>query len=151
MTTYLTRLVRFSAAHRYHRPDWSEERNRATFGACANAHGHGHNYTLEVLLAGTPHPESGFCADLALIDRVLEEQVRAVLDHQHINHAVPEFAPGGLIPSTENLVIWIWGRIEGRFGDARLLRLRLREDPDLFVDYYGPPAEPPRPRGWVEV
>jgi len=153
MLTYLTRVVHFSAAHRYHRPEWSEDRNREAFGACANPHGHGHNYTLEVTIAGSPDQDTGFCVDLPGLDSLLEQQVRIPLDHQHINHAIAEFAPGGLIPSTENLVIWLWSRIQPGLSGARLVRLRLREEPGLFVDFYGP-AEPDEAAAWpggVEV
>jgi 6-pyruvoyltetrahydropterin/6-carboxytetrahydropterin synthase len=141
-TSYLTRTVRFSAAHRYHRPEWSEERNRATFGACSNPHGHGHNYLLEVTVAGTPDPLTGFAADLGALDAALRAVVVEPLDHQHLNHAVAEFRPGGLVPTTENILIWIWERLAPRVTDARLVRLRLREDADLFVDYYGPEGRP---------
>lgn len=135
--TYLTRVVRFAAAHRYHRPEWSEERNRETFGPCANPHGHGHNYRLEVMVAGAPHRQTGFCVDLAALDRLLAEEVVARLDHQHLNHALEEFAPGRAIPTTENLLLLLWERLEPRIPGATLVRLRLREDDDLFVDYYG--------------
>lgn len=138
MSVFLTRTVHFSAAHRYYRADWSEERNRQIFGACANPHGHGHNYSLEVMLAGDPDPETGFLVDLTTLDELLEREVRQPLDHQHINHAIAEFGPGGLIPSTENLVVWIWGRLADKIRGARLVRLRLYEDPTLFVDFFGP-------------
>lgn len=150
-TTYLTRVVRFSAAHRYHRPEWSEDRNRTVFGACANPHGHGHNYTLEVMVAGEPDPQTGFCVDLGALDRLLHEQVLGPLDHQHLNHVVEEFAPGGKIPSTENLLIWIWERLAPRVEGARLVRLRLREDVELFVDYFGPGPDAPTPGGTAVV
>ena len=136
-TTRLTRTARFAAAHRYHRPEWSEARNREVFGPCANPHGHGHNYVLEVTVAGTPDPETGFCVDLGALDALLREHVVAPLDHRHLNHDVPEFA-AGTIPTTENLVVLIWNRLERRIpGGARLVRLRLREDVDLWVDYEG--------------
>lgn len=134
-TTHLTRVVRFSAAHRYHRPEWTEEKNREVFGPCSNPHGHGHNYVLEVTVAGEPDPETGFCVDLAALDRVLGEEVVEVLDHQHINHAVPEFGEGKRVPTTENLVLWMWERLEGKVGG--LWRLRLREEEGLWVDCYG--------------
>ena len=135
---YLTRRATFSAAHRYWRHDWSEERNRAVFGACANPHGHGHNYVLEATVAGPIDPETGFCVDLGALDRVLHEAVVAPLDHQHINHAVPEFGPGGAVPTTENLLAWAWPRVRARLPEgATLRRLRLREDEALHVDYYG--------------
>ena len=152
MSTYLTRTIHFSAAHRYYRPEWSDEKNREVFGACANPHGHGHNYSLEVTVAGAPDRETGFCVDLADLDRLLRERVLMALDHQHINHAVPDFGPARLIPTTENLTIWIWGQIARELKDARLVRLRLREDRDLFVDYFGPEDRPiPGRRGEVEV
>ena len=137
MVTYLTRVVHFSAAHRYYRPDWSEARNREVFGLCANPYGHGHNYSLEVTVAGEPDPETGFSVDLGELDHLLDTVVRGRLDHQHINHGVPEFGPGGLIPTTENLVVWIWDKLGATLAGARLVRLRLKEDANLFVDYFG--------------
>jgi 6-pyruvoyltetrahydropterin/6-carboxytetrahydropterin synthase len=134
----LTRRVRFSAAHRYHRPEWSEERNREVFGPCANPHGHGHNYLLEVTVAGDVGAETGFSVDLPALDTLLREEVVAPLDHQHLNHAVAEFAPGGLVPTTENILLWIWPRLEGRLGPARLVRLRLHENEEFYVDLEAP-------------
>lgn len=141
-TAHLTRRVRFSAAHRYHRPAWSDERNREVFGPCANPHGHGHNYLLEVTVAGEIDPETGFSVDLGVLDGVLREEVLDRLDHQHLNHVVPEFAPGGRIPTTENILVLLWGRIAPRLGEGRLLRLRLHEEESFFVDYCGDGAEP---------
>jgi 6-pyruvoyltetrahydropterin/6-carboxytetrahydropterin synthase len=146
-TTYLTRSVRFCAAHRYHRPEWSEERNRAVFGPCANPHGHGHNYRLEVTVAGEPDLLTGFCVDLGALDALLRREVVEVLDHQHLNHAVERFAPGGQIPSTENLLLFLWERLAPAIRDARLVRLRLHEDVDLWVDFFGPEPGPPFPGG----
>lgn len=137
MITYLTRSARFSAAHRYFRPEWSEEENRQRFGACANEHGHGHNYLLEVTVAGAPDVDTGFCVDLGALDSLISEGVTSILDHQHLNHAVLEFQPGGKVPTTENLAIWIWERLEGRLAPARLIRVRLREDDSLWVDVVG--------------
>jgi 6-pyruvoyltetrahydropterin/6-carboxytetrahydropterin synthase len=138
----LTRRVRFSAAHRYWRPEWSAERNRETFGACANPHGHGHNYVLDVTVAGTPDPETGFSVDLAALDRLLKEEVTEPLDHRHLNHDVPEFEEGGLIPTTENLVLWIWERVAPKVpSGARLVTLRLKEEEGLWVEFSGGPVE----------
>jgi len=141
-TARLTRKVRFSAAHRYFRPEWTEERNREVFGPCANPHGHGHNYLLEVSVEGEVDPETGFCVDLGALDRVLREEVVDRLDHQHLNHAVPEFAEGGRIPTTENILVLLWERIAGRVGEARLVRLRLHEEESFYVDYRGPTMRP---------
>lgn len=133
-----TREVRFSSAHRYHRPDWSEERNRETFGPCANPHGHGHLYRLEATVAGDVAEDTGFAVDLAALDAALRREVVDVLDHQSINHVVPEFAPGERIPTTENLLVWMWPRIAGALpSGARLHRLLLREDDGLYAEYFG--------------
>ena len=134
---HLTRRVRFSAAHRYHRPEWSDERNREIFGPCANPHGHGHDYLLEVTVEGEVDPETGFSVDLGALDALLREQVTAPLDHQHLNFAVPEFAPGAQIPTTENILLLLWSRLHGRVAPARLVRLRLHENRDFYVDYAG--------------
>lgn len=137
----LTRRVRFSAAHRYHRPEWSEERNRETFGPCANPHGHGHDYLLEVTVEGEVDPITGFSVDLGALDALLQAQVVAPLDHQHLNFVVADFAEGGLIPTTENILLVIWNTLEvafpGALPDARLVRLRLHENRDFYVDYAG--------------
>jgi 6-pyruvoyltetrahydropterin/6-carboxytetrahydropterin synthase len=137
MNAYLTRKVRFAAAHRYYRSDWSDEENRQVFGACSNLHGHGHNYRLEVTVQAPISAETGFSADLAQLDAVLREEVLGPLDHQHLNHVVPEFR-AGTVPTCENILRWLWPRLERRIpAPARLHRLRLHEDEDLYVDYAG--------------
>jgi 6-pyruvoyltetrahydropterin/6-carboxytetrahydropterin synthase len=138
-SAFLTRVVRFAAAHRYYRPEWTEAENRRVFGACANPVGHGHDYVLEVTVRGPVDPATGFSADLGALDALLRREVVQPLDHQHINHAVAAFREGGLIPTCENLLAWLWERIAPSLpGAVRLSRLRLREGRDLWVDFYGP-------------
>lgn len=141
-TAHLTRLIRFSAAHRYWRPEWSEAENRRVFGPCANPHGHGHNYTLEVRVSAAIDAVTGFSANLVALDELLQRVVVQPLDHQHLNHAVPEFAEGRAVPTTENILVWLWPRIADGLSDgARLERLRLHEDSTFYVDYFGAAAE----------
>lgn len=92
----LERSYGFSASHLYRRPDWSEEENLRRFGRCANLPGHGHNYRLTVWLTGTVDPETGFLIDLAVLDETVRREVLDRVDHQHLNAALPEFAPGGI-------------------------------------------------------
>ena len=135
---YLTRKTRFAAAHRYWRPEWSAEENARVFGACANPHGHGHNYNLEVTVIAAIDPNTGFSADLPALDAVLTDTVVRVFDHQHINHAIAEFADGKLIPTSENILAYCWPRILAALPDSmQLHRLRLHEDESFFVDYFG--------------
>lgn len=129
MKVRLERRYRFSASHLYRRPEWSEEENRARFGRCTNPHGH--NYRLYVQVAGEPHPATGFIVDLADLDRLVTNQVLDRLDHQHLN-ALPEFAEGGLIPSSESLVAWIHRALAPALPPGvELVRLRVEEDEDL--------------------
>ncbi len=137
-TARLTRTVRFSAAHRYHRPEWPEERNAAVFGACAREHGHGHNYRCAVTVAGSVSEETGMLVDLVLLDRLLDEQVRQPLDHRHLNHDVPEFAFGRQIPTAEALAVYVWRRVQPRLpAGVRLEAVRIAEDDDLSAEYRG--------------
>jgi 6-pyruvoyltetrahydropterin/6-carboxytetrahydropterin synthase len=132
---YLTRKAEFSASHYYHSPSLSEEENRRLFGKCANPNGHGHNYTLEVTVKGEVDPESGFVVDLKELKEILNREVLDALDHRFLNKEVPEFAK--LIPTTENVAISIWRRLQPRLNVARLHRVRVYEAPDLFVDFFG--------------
>lgn len=132
----LERRYRFSASHLYRRPEWSEEENRARFGRCANLPGHGHNYRLYVQVAGLIDPTTGFVVDLAALDAWVTEAVLDRLDHQHLNYALPDFGEGGLVPSSENLVLWIRRALAGG-GPAgvELAGLRLEEDEDLAAEW----------------
>jgi 6-pyruvoyltetrahydropterin/6-carboxytetrahydropterin synthase len=132
---YLTRKAEFSAAHYYHNPQWSPEENERVFGKCANLNGHGHNYTLEVTVKGEPETKSGFVIDLKELKAIMQREVIEVMDHRMLNKEVPEFATA--IPTTENLAIAIWNRLEGKLKVAKLHRIRVYETPDLFVDFYG--------------
>ena len=132
---YLTRKAEFSASHYYHNPEFSAEENRRIFGKCNNPNGHGHNYTLEVTVKGNVSPRSGFVVDLKDLKEVLNREVLDALDHRFLNKEVPEFADQ--IPTTENLAISIWRRLQPKLSVAQLHRVRVCETPDLFVDFYG--------------
>lgn len=132
---YLTRRAEFSASHYYHNPEWSPEENQRVFGKCANLNGHGHNYTLEVTVAGEVNTVTGFVIDLKLLKDNLNHRVLDDFDHRHLNKEVAEFR--SQVPTTENLAVAIWKRLDGQLHPARLHRVRLYEQPDLFVDYYG--------------
>lgn len=141
-TASLTRTVEFSAAHRYYRPDWTEEENRAAFGACANEPGHGHSYRCGVTVRGPISPERSMIVDLSELDAVLREEIVDRLDHQHINHAVPEFSYGRRIPTAEALAVYLWEQIEPRLPPGvTLRRVRVEEDARLHADYEGPNQE----------
>lgn len=139
---YLTRKIEFSASHYYHNPVFSPEENRRVFGKCANLQGHGHNYTLEVTVAGEPDESTGMVLDLKELKDILEREIMDRMDHRHLNHEVPELA--GKIPTTENIAVTIWDLLQPKITRGHLHRVRLYEMPDLFVDCYGSTNGVPR-------
>ncbi len=132
---HVTRRAEFSASHVYHNPRLSPEENRRIFGKCNNPHGHGHNYTLEVTVAGSIDPTTGMVVDLKELKTILEREVLSVMDHKFLNQEVPVFA--SKIPTTENIAVEIWRLLATKLSFGKLHRIRLYETPDLFVDYYG--------------
>jgi 6-pyruvoyltetrahydropterin/6-carboxytetrahydropterin synthase len=131
----LTRKAEFSAAHFYWNDALSAAENERLFGKCANRNGHGHNYTLEVTVAGEIDPVTGFVVDLKLLKDILEREVVGVFDHRHLNLEIPDFKT--TIPTTENIAVAIWRRLEDKIPGANLHRVRVYEMPDLFADFYG--------------
>jgi 6-pyruvoyltetrahydropterin/6-carboxytetrahydropterin synthase len=132
----LTRRVTFAAAHRYRRPEWDDEKNYATFGPCAWPNYHGHSYTCDVTVTGKIDPVTGFVADLAILDRVLRQEVFERFDHRNINTDIPEFADGKLVPTGENLARFIFERVQHELGDAAEVRsVTIAEDATLSVTY----------------
>jgi 6-pyruvoyltetrahydropterin/6-carboxytetrahydropterin synthase len=131
----LTRRAEFSASHYYWNNSLSEAENIRLFGKCANRNGHGHNYTLEVTVEGEVDPVSGFVVDLKELKDVVHREVVDVYDHRHLNLEIPEFKSTN--PTTENIAIAVWKRLEGHILGAKLHRVRVYEMPDLFADYYG--------------
>ena len=100
----LTRRYRFSASHRLDTPALTAEENRRLYGKCNNAYGHGHDYLLDVSVAGNPGA-SGQLVDRRELDALVSARVLDRLDHKSLNADVPELA--GIVPTTENLAFAI--------------------------------------------
>jgi 6-pyruvoyltetrahydropterin/6-carboxytetrahydropterin synthase len=133
----ITRKVEFSASHVCRNPELSEQENRALFGAEANPRGHGHNYTVEVSVAGSPDAVTGMVMDLAELKEILNREVVAPYDHRFLNYETPPFDK--VVPTAENIARDIWSRVAPRVetGGRRLHAVRVYETSDLFVDYFG--------------
>lgn len=140
---FLTRRATFSASHYYWNPVWNAEKNEQVFGRCSNRNGHGHNYTIEVTVSGEPDPVTGFVVDLKWLKGVMESEVLEAYDHRHLNLDVPEFATtesSATIPTTENIAIAAWKRLEPAIAaaqGARLSSVRVYETPEIFAEYRG--------------
>jgi 6-pyruvoyltetrahydropterin/6-carboxytetrahydropterin synthase len=127
----LTRRYHFSASHRLHSPALSDTENARVFGKCNNPFGHGHNYVLEVTVAGEPDPASGLIMPLPALDRFVTDKILRLFAHRNLNLDVRQFAR--LIPTTENLALVIGDLLEEYWPDqfphspARLLRVHIQE------------------------
>jgi 6-pyruvoyltetrahydropterin/6-carboxytetrahydropterin synthase len=130
----LGRRYRFSASHRLHSAAFSEEENERVYGKCNNPHGHGHNYTLEVLVSGAVDPATGMIANLADLDGFVERIVLEPFDHRSLNEEVTAFRDK--VPTTENLCIEIFERLKS-FPKAKLERVRVQETSNNSFEYAG--------------
>src|SRR6266545_3011632 len=133
----ITRKIEVSASHVCRVPDLSDAENRAIYGDAANPHGHGHNYVLEVTLEGAPDPVTGMVMDLKQLKEILNREVVSVYDHRFLNYEVPPFDRVG--PTTENIAVDIWNRLQPHLNDSRgkLHAVRVYATDDLYVDYFG--------------
>jgi 6-pyruvoyltetrahydropterin/6-carboxytetrahydropterin synthase len=132
---YVTRRAEFSASHFYHNPRWTPEENRRVFGKCNNPLGHGHNYAVEVTVAGPVNPATGMVVDLKEVKALVEQEVLQRIDHKFLNKEVPAFA--SKLPTTENIAVEIWGWLAPKLTWGQLHQIRVYETPDLYADYYG--------------
>ncbi len=131
----VTRRMHFNAAHRVHNPELSDEENRRLFGKCNNPNWHGHNYILDVSVAGPVSDRTGYVMDLAALKRVVQESIIEGVDDRNFNLEVDFMR--GVIPTAENIVVGCWKVLEGRVAPARLVRLVLWETPNNYVEYDG--------------
>ncbi len=133
----ITRRADFSASHYCASPALSAADNEALFGNESRPRGHGHNFVLEVTVAGEVDPLHGMIMDLKELKQIINHEVVEVYDHRFLNHEVPPF--DRVVPTPENIARDIWQRLAPRVNrdGRRLHAIRLYETPDLFVDYRG--------------
>jgi len=140
---YVTRVETFSAAHRLHAPQLSDEENRDLFGPCNNFHGHGHNYKLEVTVKGPVDPRTGMVINITDLKAIIKDQVFSVFDHKNLDKDVPAFRDTGLVSTTENFAVVVWELLAPHLPPATALhRVRIHETPKNVCDYYGESSAP---------
>ncbi len=132
---HLTEQFEFSAAHRLHCPQLTENQNRATFGKCNNPNGHGHNYVVEVTVAGALDPATGLLCTRRQLEQAVRQRVLDRFDHRHLNEDTAEFRD--LNPTVENIARTVWRLLDGQLGAARLERVRVYETPKTWADCTG--------------
>ena len=134
MKAHLTRRYMFSASHRLHSPQLSDEENRTTYGKCNNPHGHGHNYMLEVTVSGPVDEATGMVCNLVDLDGFVEKEILERFDIQNLN-TLPEFKD--VVPTTESLSIVIYEIMQRNFGFAHLEKVRIEETMMNSFEYAG--------------
>jgi 6-pyruvoyltetrahydropterin/6-carboxytetrahydropterin synthase len=134
MKAHLTRRYMFSASHRLHSDEMSEEQNQATYGKCNNPHGHGHNYVVEITVSGPVDERTGMVCNLVDLDGFVQKEILERYDHQNLN-LLQEFARN--VPTTENLCIAIYEIVERGFRKAHLDKVRIEETMMNSFEYSG--------------
>jgi len=133
MKVAVYRKAHFNAAHRLHNPAWSDARNQEVFGLCNNPNYHGHNYELEVRVAGEVDPETGYLIDLKVLKDLIYEEIEQRFDHKNLNLDTAEFK--NLNPTAEHICYVIWNLLRARLDAQYELSVRLYETPRNYVDY----------------
>jgi 6-pyruvoyltetrahydropterin/6-carboxytetrahydropterin synthase len=134
MKAYFTRAYTISASHRLHTEALSDAENRAAFGKCNNPHGHGHNYRIEVTVAGQIDPVTGMVINMADLDRVVDEFVIQRFDHMNLNL---DSLFTNRVSTTENLTIAIFDLLRPALKPAILEKIRIEETENNFFEYSG--------------
>jgi len=132
---YLTRREVFSASHRLWNQELSDDQNIELYDKCANPNGHGHNFILEVTVAGEVKGESGFAVDFKKLKHLLRAEIIEKVDHKHLNYDV-DFLHG-VIPTAENIVRVFWDVLDSKSGEVKLYSIRLHETENNLVEYRG--------------
>ncbi len=132
---YLTRRETFAAAHRLFKSGLTDEQNFELFGKCSSPNWHGHNYTLEVVVAGKVDSNTGFVIDLKKLKEIIREHVISKVDHKNLNLDT-DFMKG-LIPTSENIVIAIWNQLKDKIPSGKLYSVKLYETENNYFEYRG--------------
>jgi 6-pyruvoyltetrahydropterin/6-carboxytetrahydropterin synthase len=131
---YFGRRYALSASHRLHADGLTPEANRAVYGKCNNPHGHGHNYTVELLVGGPVDAETGMVANLADLDRVVRERVIERFDRRNLND---DELFAGAVPTTENFCRALFALLEDALPAGKLEQVRVEETENNFFEYRG--------------
>jgi 6-pyruvoyltetrahydropterin/6-carboxytetrahydropterin synthase len=135
MKVTVSRKAHFNAAHRLFVENWSDEKNHNLFGKCSNPNFHGHNYDLIVDVTGEVDQVTGVVIDLKELKDIIKNEVEELLDHKNLNLDVLYFKK--VIPTAENICIFIWNILRDKISEDNELSVTLYETPRNFVKYSG--------------
>ena len=135
MKITICRKAHFNAAHKLYNPSLSNDENFEIFGKCSYENFHGHNYELVVKILGDIDPKTGMVMDLSDLKKIIKTEVEDLLDHKNLNLDIPHFKD--VIPTTENLAIFIWNKLNSAIKIDCKLSIVLYETPRNYVEYSG--------------
>ncbi|MAV04955.1 MAG: 6-pyruvoyl tetrahydrobiopterin synthase [Flavobacteriaceae bacterium] len=135
MKVKVSRKAHFNAAHRLFVQDWSDDKNMDVFGVCSNSNFHGHNYELVVDITGNVDPITGMVIDLKELKDIIKSEIEDVLDHKNLNLDIDYF--NNVVPTAENICIFIWNILRNKIDSDKELEVTLYETPRNFVKYNG--------------
>lgn len=130
---YVTRRETFSAAHRLFNPEFSEEENKRIYGKCSNPNWHGHNYTLEVVIAGEVDNSTGYVIDLKKLKEIIIENIIVKVDHKNLN--IETDFMKGIIPTAENIAAAIWRQLVNKIPSGKLYSVKIYETENNYFEY----------------
>ena len=133
MEVTVNRKAHFNAAHRLFNKNWSDKKNESVFGKCNNSNYHGHNYEMIVSVTGKINPETGYVIDMGVLKKIIKDEVEERLDHKNLNLDVEYFAD--IIPSAENICIYIYSLLRNKISNELDISVTLYETPRNFVKY----------------
>jgi len=134
MKAILHRRYHISASHRLHSDEYSAEQNREVYGKCNNPHGHGHNYIVEVAVSGQVDAATGMVCNLADLDGFAQKEILDRFDHLNLN-TLERFRD--IVPTTENLCIYIYEIFRDGFRPAHIEHIRIEETSNNAFEYSG--------------
>ncbi len=132
-TLYFSEKFEFAATHKLWNSSFSEPQNLQVFGKCANPSGHGHNYVVEVMIATNAE---GPDLEVGEFERIVDSQLMQLVDHKNLNLDVPAFQEK--VPTVENIALFAWEHLAGKFGPAQLHCVTIWESERTYCSYYGP-------------
>ena len=133
MEITVSRKAHFNAAHRLYNKNWSDEKNKSVFGKCNNINYHGHNYEMIVSVTGEINPDTGYVIDMGDLKKIIKDEVEEKLDHKNLNLDVEYFSD--IIPSAENICIYIYNLLRDQISSDLDISVTLYETPRNFVTY----------------
>ena len=129
---YFSEKFEFAAMHKLWNEDFSDEKNFEVFGKCANPNGHGHNYIIEVTVKAPSGKDNLRIGDF---EKVVDDELIKLIDHKNLNADVAEF--GKTNPTIENIAVFAWNKLNGKFGDVKLHCVTVWETDKTYCSYYG--------------